>query len=116
MAAISSLDVKNGEMSVAWPVNRAPYSACWSGASAKLAKPTLVLQGERDYQVTMVDFANWKKALGASPFAKLKTYPKLNHLLIAGEGQSGPDEYMLPGHVDEAVVKDVAEWIVATKP
>jgi poly(3-hydroxybutyrate) depolymerase len=28
--------------------------------AAKLAKPTLVLQGERDYQVTMVDFANWK--------------------------------------------------------
>jgi hypothetical protein len=40
-----------------------------------------------------------------------KLYPKLNHLFIAGEGKSTPDEYAQPGHVEETVVADIAEWI-----
>ncbi len=54
--------------------------------AAKLGKPTLVLQGGRDYQVTKVDLANWKTALEKSPHAKFAMYPKLNHLFIAGDG------------------------------
>src|SRR5262249_18013551 len=37
---------------------------------AALKQPLLILQGERDYQVTMEDFAGWKKALAGRPNAE----------------------------------------------
>jgi hypothetical protein len=81
-------------------------------AAAKAVKqPLLVLQGERDYQVTMNEFAKWKAALGGKPNVTLHTYPALNHLFIAGEGKSLPAEYETPGHVAEDVVRDIADWI-----
>jgi dienelactone hydrolase len=80
-------------------------------AAARIEKPMLVLQGERDYQVTMDDLAAWRRALGARANVQLKSYPALNHLFIAGSGPSAPAEYNQAGHVDEAVVRDIAEWI-----
>ena len=71
----------------------------------------LVLQGERDYQVTMDDFASWQRALGSRANVQFKSYPALNHVFIAGSGPSAPAEYQRPGHVDEAVVRDIAAWI-----
>ena len=82
--------------------------------AAALQKPMLVLQGERDYQVTPDgDFPRWQKALAGNKYATLKLYPPLNHLFIAGEGPPNPTEYNEPLHVDEAVIRDVAEWILA---
>ena len=69
------------------------------------------LQGERDYQVTQVDFELWKKALAGRPTVMLKLYPTLNHLFMPGTGPSRPDEYMHAGHVDEQVIVDVSTWI-----
>ena len=76
-----------------------------------LAQPLLILQGERDYQVTQVDFNRWKEALGDQPTVTYKLYPKLNHLFISGEAKSTPDEYEQPSHVAEAVIEDIAAWI-----
>lgn len=76
--------------------------------------PMLILQGERDYQVTMKDFALWKSALNGRPNVTFHTYPNLNHLFIAGEGKSRPGEYEEQGHVDERVVADIANWILQT--
>jgi hypothetical protein len=76
-----------------------------------MKEPLLILQGGRDYQVTETDFNRWKEALGAQPKVRFKLYPNLNHLFIAGEGKSTPDEYEEPGHVAETVVTDIAEWI-----
>lgn len=73
----------------------------------------LVLQGDRDYQVTARDFDRWKAALASRDNVVLKTYPKLNHLFIAGEGTPSPAEYQAPGHVDVSVLDDVAAWIRA---
>lgn len=85
-------------------------------ATAKtLACRLLVLQGERDYQVTAKDFDGWKAALGSRPKATLKTYASLNHLFVSGEGPPGPAEYERPGHVDERVVADVAAWIAGAE-
>lgn len=81
------------------------------GEVAKLSIPVLILQGERDYQVTMEDFTIWKQRLADRPKTTLKSYPKLNHLFIAGEGKSRPGEYNKPGHVDEQVIRDLAGWI-----
>ena len=79
--------------------------------AASLKKPMLVIQGGRDYQVTVADFEGWKRAVGARPYATLKLYAPLNHLFIAGEGRSMPEEYLRPGHVDPQVVSDIAEWV-----
>jgi dienelactone hydrolase len=79
--------------------------------AARLSCKLLVLQGERDYQVTTKDFDGWKKALGTKKTATLKTYPSLNHLFVSGTGAPSPAEYRGPGHVDEQVVSDIARWI-----
>lgn len=76
-----------------------------------LSMPLLILQGERDYQVTMADFAAWRQALSARSDARLVSYPGLNHLFMAGEGKSTPAEYQKPGHVDAAVIDEIAKWV-----
>jgi len=81
--------------------------------AAKITRPLLILQGERDYQVTMKDFDIWKAALGGRANVTLKSYPALNHLFIEGKGKSVPAEYMTPGHVSGEAVGDIAEWIRA---
>jgi dienelactone hydrolase len=82
-------------------------------AAKGLKEPLLILQGERDYQVTMDNFAAWKKALAGRPGVTFKTYPKLNHLFMTGEGKSLPVDYETPGHVAEPVIVDIAGWIAA---
>ena len=76
-----------------------------------LGVPALVLQGGRDYQVSMKDFAGWQRALKDVPRTTLKSYPKLNHLFVAGEGPASPAEYEKPGHVEREVVEDVALFV-----
>lgn len=81
-----------------------------------IAAPFYVLQGERDYQVTMKDFDLWKKAatFRKAPTA-FKSYPALNHLFIVGEGKSKPSEYDRQGNMDVQVVNDISNWIKSTK-
>lgn len=71
----------------------------------------LILQGDRDYQVTAPDLDGWKRALSDSPNVRIKTYPALNHLFVAGEGTPSPAEYQAPGHVDQAVIEDIASFV-----
>ena len=87
-----------------------------AATAAKLTLPMLILQGERDYQVSMADFDGWKKALAPRENVSLKSYPALNHLFVAGTGPSVPKEYDRPGHVAEETIADVAAWIGGTKP
>jgi uncharacterized protein len=83
-------------------------------AAARAVKvPMLILQGGRDYQVTTADLEKWKAALGDRKDVTTKLYSTLNHLFIPGTGASVPAEYLTPGHVDEAVIRDIAEWIGA---
>ncbi|HEX3742827.1 MAG TPA: dienelactone hydrolase family protein [Bryobacteraceae bacterium] len=82
-------------------------------SQAKLLKiPMLILQGERDFQVNMKDFAGWKAGLAGMPGVTMKTYPALDHLLVEGTGRSTEAEYSKPGqHVSQALVDDVAKWV-----
>lgn len=76
-----------------------------------ITRPVMFLQGERDYQVDMNSFKAWQEAVkGLSNFS-FKSYPKLNHLFMAGEGPANPQEYYLKGTVDSAVINDIAEFI-----
>jgi hypothetical protein len=83
-----------------------------SETAKSLAMPLLVLQGGRDYQVSPgLDFESLKKGLAGKANAAFKLYPDLNHLFIAGEGPSTPDEYRAAGQVSPQVIADIALWI-----
>lgn len=77
----------------------------------ELKQPLLILQGERDYQVTMDDLRGWQKALDKRPNTAIKSYPNLNHLFVAGTEKSTPKDYQTAGHVDAVVITDIATWI-----
>jgi hypothetical protein len=121
MARVNALrpeDAKNPE-----PIFGAPASY-WldlrgydpPAAAAQVKQPMLVLQGERDYQVTMDEFSRWKSALANRTDVVFHSYPTLNHLFVAGTGKSVPAEYNTSGHISEAVVRDIATWITALPP
>jgi len=75
--------------------------------------PILILQGERDYQVTMQDFALWKSTLKGNKKASFISYPKLNHLFMSGgTAVSDPKEYEVKGSVDGDVINDIYNFIV----
>ena len=59
----------------------------------------------------MADFEGWKKALKAHDNVRFKSYPKLNHLFMEGEGKSKPIEYFTEGHASAVLIDDIVEWI-----
>jgi fermentation-respiration switch protein FrsA (DUF1100 family) len=77
----------------------------------RVKQPMLILQGERDYQVTMADFEEWKKLVAGRTNVRTTSYPKLNHLFMEGQGKSKPTEYAKAGHVAKEVIEDIAAWI-----
>jgi hypothetical protein len=104
------------------PADRLPFhipAAYWRDALAHhpveaaraYRNRMLILQGERDYQVTMADFAGWKKGLSGRGQVTLRSYPRLDHHFVEGEGPSRPEEYRRPGHVAKTVIDDIAAWI-----
>ena len=89
--------LKSGKVTLKTPASKLPLNLgpkFWLDmhhySPAQVAKrskaPMLFLQGERDYQVTMEDFALWKKALSQRKNVEFKSYPGLNHLFIKGQG------------------------------
>jgi uncharacterized protein len=78
--------------------------------------PMLVLQGGRDYQVTLEDFAGWKNILRGQPRASFRLYPSLDHYFIPGQGLPIPAHDDRGEHVDGQVVADMAKWIATSRP
>lgn len=82
------------------------------GEAKALNKPMLVLQGERDYQVSVkIDFEGWKKALSGNQQAEFKLYPKLNHMYTEGEGDSLPKEYYVSANIPQYVIDDISAFV-----
>lgn len=79
----------------------------------KVKTPLLILQGERDYQVTMTDFNLWKKALLKNKKAKFISYPSLNHLFMSGTGKPNPEEYNIKSNVSPEVIEDIFNFIIS---
>ena len=110
--------LKPSDASGTTPVGNAPPSY-WldlrgydAPSAAKAVKaPMLILQGERDYQVTPSEFARWRDALAGRRDVTFHSYPALNHLFIAGTGKSLPAEYGQASHVAEDVVNDIAACV-----
>lgn len=84
--------------------------------AARLRIPILVLQGGRDYNVTVADdFDAWKRALSGHPGAEFKFYPDLDHLFMTGSQPPVPQDFFKPGHVSAQVISDIAQWVDAQK-
>jgi dienelactone hydrolase len=77
-----------------------------------LDKPMLILQGGRDYQVTVDDdLALWRTALAHRPQVTIRVYENDNHLFFAGTGPSTPAEYQPAQHIDATVITDIVQWL-----
>jgi len=74
-------------------------------------RPVYIIHAERDYQVTMKDYRLWEELVKDLNNYTLKLYPKLNHLLVEGEGKSTPDEYKKSGNVSKEIIDDIYNWI-----
>jgi hypothetical protein len=78
-----------------------------------LGVPILILHGGRDYQVINEDIQHWQDGLKGAALVKVETFPSLNHLFIGGDGNPNPAEYNTPGHVDQAVVRAIADFVTS---
>lgn len=78
----------------------------------RLRQPMLILQGERDYQVTLDgEFSQWQAAFSHDHRVTLRAYPRLSHLFMPAGNRPSPADYTKPGHVDARVIADIAQWI-----
>jgi hypothetical protein len=85
--------------------------------AAGLDLPMLIMQGGRDYQVTVSDdLALWRAGLDGRPDVSFRVHDDANHLFFTGSGPSTPEEYAIPGHVDAAVITDIADWMEQAVP
>lgn len=83
-------------------------------SAAALSTPMLILQGGRDYQVTVADdLARWKAGLAHRADVTIRVHEPDNHLFFPGNGPSTPAEYEAPQHVDPTVITDIARWLTA---
>ena len=115
--------VDSPELSRETPPDRLPLGApasYWldvraydpAAVAATLPTPMLIIQGGRDYQVTVADdLERWKAALGDRAEVTIRVYPDLNHLLTPGRGPSSPAEYEPAQHVYGGVIEYIAGWI-----
>jgi fermentation-respiration switch protein FrsA (DUF1100 family) len=110
---IKNLDINQSEFVLGAPRSYWADLATYDPvvAAQSLLIPLLILQGTRDYQVTMTDFAGWNETFYGTPSVTLRTYPSLNHFFIAGTGVPTNAEYLIEGHVAEEVISDIAYWI-----
>lgn len=115
--------VESPELSSETPSSELPFGlsgAYWLdlrsydpvAVAATLDKPILILQGGRDYQVTVEDdLSRWKAGLAHRRNVTIRIYDADNHLFFPGAGPSTPAEYEPTQHVDPAVVADITRWL-----
>jgi fermentation-respiration switch protein FrsA (DUF1100 family) len=114
--------VKSKKLSMDTPASDLPFgvpASYWldlrdydpAALARRMTRPILILQGQRDYQVTMADFKRWKDALSSRKNVKFKVFPFLNHLFIKGKGKSKPAEYQTAGHAAKEVIDCISKWI-----
>ena len=77
----------------------------------KLKQPLLILQGERDYNVTMDTFRDWQRTLAGRTNVDFKSYAKLDHLFLEGSGPASDADYAQPRNIPKDVIDDIATWI-----
>ncbi|PCR92613.1 alpha/beta hydrolase family protein [Natrinema ejinorense] len=82
------------------------------GTTADVDVPLYLLQGERDFQVTVADDLElWRSELDGRSATTFESYDGLNHLFMPGDGESVEFEYAVRNNVAERVVDDLVDWI-----
>ena len=82
--------------------------------AADLEIPMLILQGERDYQVTVADdLALWEAATAERDDVTITTYAELGHAFTTASDPATPDDYAVAANVDAAVIEDIIAWVNA---
>lgn len=79
-----------------------------------ISKPMLILQGEKDIQVSPEkDFGSWKQALAGKTNVTFKLYPGLTHFLSEDDGTFSLQNPLgtKPIVVSDTVIADIAAWI-----
>jgi dienelactone hydrolase len=80
--------------------------------AAALDKPMLILQGGRDYQVTVADdLPGWQAGLSHRPDVTIRVLEADDHLFFPGTGPSTLADYATAQHVDPAAIDEIAAWL-----
>ncbi|MGW1341241.1 alpha/beta hydrolase family protein [Kribbella sp. NPDC002412] len=83
--------------------------------AAKLDLPILVLQGGRDYQVTVADdLIGAQRGLDHRPDVTITVLHADNHLFFPGAGPSTMTDYQTPAHVDPEALSTILNWLPST--
>ncbi|HEY0308047.1 MAG TPA: alpha/beta fold hydrolase [Acidobacteriaceae bacterium] len=113
LAADTKLDILGSPIPGSYFLDLRNYHP--AAVAAQLKIPMLILRGDHDYQVTAEDMNGWRNALSGKPNVTWKVYPGLYHLFMAssspGTGLGTPADYQKPGHVEQAVIEDIASWV-----
>jgi dipeptidyl aminopeptidase/acylaminoacyl peptidase len=82
-----------------------------------LQKPILIMQGEKDFQVKVdKDFSAYQDILKGKQNVTFRLYENLNHAFVPsvyGNIAKASAEYNVEQHIDEEVIADIANWILA---
>ncbi len=82
-----------------------------------IPQPLLILQGDRDYQVTVAnDLDVWLKGLKGRTGLTVVQFPQADHLFLDGTGPPTPLDYATASHVDPKVIATIASWIDSIRP
>ncbi|MBN2861294.1 MAG: alpha/beta fold hydrolase [Sphaerochaetaceae bacterium] len=81
-----------------------------------LKKPVLILQGQKDAQVSLEqDFLQFQQLYSDKETVSFKEYPDLNHLFmksVYGTLKDIRKEYRIARKVEPEVIEDIAQWIL----
>jgi len=77
-----------------------------------IRQPLLLLQGDRDYQVTVRDDLDvWLAGLRGRPGVTVVRFPRADHFFFDASGPPTPAEYEVPTHVDPGVIAAIATFV-----
>jgi uncharacterized protein len=75
--------------------------------------PLFIGQGEKDYQVSNIDFDLWKYELASKSNVSFNLYPDCYHLFIKTDEAPSKTNYETEGHVTKLLIDDLVQWIKA---
>lgn len=91
----------------------AEYDA--QAAFKKVKQPLLILQGGKDYQVTVKDYNNWmdwKKKYNKKNVDGV-LLPEMNHIMnISTDERSSPNEYYKDAEFEVELIQEIKKWIL----
>lgn len=76
-----------------------------------LKLPILLVQGGRDYNVTMKEYNMWLEGMKGNSNFKPVLLDELDHQFFTGSGLANPKDVVKPNHASEKAIKSVVDFI-----